>query len=307
MSYALSDDSDYPRITPAVKWLIAINVAIFFLQVTIVRADDMQQWLGFQSGDLGRSWWTIVTYMFVHAGLLHLALNMYTLFMFGPRVEHAWNTREFTRYYILCGLGGWLAHLMFVKNGLLVGASAAVMGVMLAYAVRWPDDEVYLFGLVPIKVKWLVAIFALSNLVSGIGMGTAGSGVAYLAHLGGMATGALILWTSSATGIDKLRQRVTQIPDVPDETPRAIPRSLPRSREKAHDVDDIVARSKAALARRQPSAPQATARPVKHAEPLTRTEELNLLLDKISEYGIESLTSEERKMLDDVSKSLRQE
>ncbi len=307
MSYALTDDTDYPRITPAVKWLIAINVAIFFLQVTIVRADDMQRWLGFQSGDLDRSWWTIVTYMFVHGGLLHLAVNMYTLFMFGPRVEHAWSAKDFTRYYFICGFGGWLAHLLFVKNAGLIGASAAVMGVMLAYAMRWPDDEVYLFGIVPIKVKWLVAIFALSNLVSGIGMSATGSGVAYLAHLGGLAAGFLYLRTTSSVGFDKLRQRVTQIPDVPDETPRAIPRSLPRSREKAHDVDDIVARSKAALARRQPSAPQATARPVKHAEPLTQKEELNLLLDKISEYGIESLTSDERRMLDELSKSLRRE
>src|SRR5688572_8793712 len=255
MSYAHAEDAEYPRVTPAVQWLIAINVAIYFLQLTVVGADNMQLALGFQVRDLGHSWWTIVTYMFAHGGFWHLALNMYTLWLFGPRVEHAWSAGEFSRYYILCGLGGWFAHLLFARNSLLIGASAAVLGVTLAYAMRWPDDEVYLFGVVPLKVKWMVAMLIVANLVGGMTAGEQASGIAYLAHLGGLAAGWLYLRTSSATSIDRLRQRVSQIPEVPDETPRAIPRSLPRSREKVQEIDDIVAKSKAAVARRPVVAP----------------------------------------------------
>jgi membrane associated rhomboid family serine protease len=244
MSYVLPDESESPRITPVVQWLIAINVAIYFLQLTVVGADNMQQALGFHIADLSKSWWTIATYMFVHGGFWHLAFNMYTLFLFGPRVEQAWSAGEFSRYYILCGIGGWFTHLLFARNAPMVGASAAIFGVMVAYAMRWPDEEIYLFGVVPLKVKWLVAILAITNIVSGMTSGQS-TGVAYLAHVGGMATGWLYLRTSSATSIERLRQRVSQVPDVSDESPRAIPRSSSRSRERVQDSDDIVAQSKA--------------------------------------------------------------
>jgi membrane associated rhomboid family serine protease len=303
MTHALTDDLESPRITRAVQWLIAINVAIYFLQLTIVGADNMKLTLGFTASHLSLSgaWWTVLTYMFVHGGFWHLVLNMYTLWLFGPRLEHAWSPAEFTRYYILCGLGGWLFHLLFAREGLLIGASAAVLGVMLAYAVRWPGDEVLLFGIVPIKVKWLVAALAGVNLLGGIVTGGSGGGggVAYLAHLGGLAAGWVYLRSSTSASISRFRQRVSQLPDLPDETPRAIPRTLPRARERGREIDDIVARSNAALGRRTaPATPLAT----KDARRLT---DLNDVLDKISEQGIDSLTSAERRLLEEMSKELR--
>jgi membrane associated rhomboid family serine protease len=306
MSYQVADDTENPRITPAVQWLIAINVAIFFLQLTVVRPADVQQTLGFEVQDLGRSWWTIGTYMFVHGGWLHLALNMYTLYLFGPRVERAWSGPEFARYYLLCGLGGWFAHLLFARNAILFGATAAVLGVMLAYAMRWPDDEVYLFGVMPLRVKWTVAMLAAVSLVTGMAATeVAGTdrltGVAYLAHLGGLAAGWLYLRTSSATSLDRLKQRVSQIPDVPDETPRPIPR-LPRSREKVQEVDDIVAKSKAAVARRQASSPPT---PSPKVAPKRPDDQLNVVLDKISEHGLDSLTLDERRILEEMSRKLK--
>ena len=300
MSYAFADEQDPPQITPAVKWLIAANVAVMFLQLTIVGAPQMQSWLGFQLSDLQGSWWKIFTYMFVHGGLLHLGLNMYTLWLFGRRVEQVWTPGGFARYYIWCGLGGWLFHLLVSRDGQLIGASAAVFGVMLAYAMRWPDDEVLLFGIVPMKVKWLVAMLVVINLVWGIrSIGSQGGGVAYFAHLGGLAFGWLYLRTPSAQSIDRLRQRVSQLPDVPDETPRAIPRSMPRTRERGNEIDEIVAKSKAVVTKRQPVIQSPTKARGK------RSEALNLVLDKISEQGLESLTSEERRLLEDMSRQLR--
>ena len=298
MSYALADEQDPPRITPAVKWLIAANVAVAFLQLTIVGNAQMYRWLGFELTDLNGSWWKIFTYMFVHGGILHLGLNMYTLWLFGRRVEMVWSPGGFARYYVWCGLGGWLAYLPFSRGATLVGASAAVFGVMLAYAMRWPDEEVLLFGVIPMKVKWLVAGLVFTNLLMGIGTMGGGSQVAYFAHLGGLAFGWLYLRTPTPQSIDRLRQRVSQLPDVPDETPRAIPRSLPRTRERGNEIDEIVAKSKAVVTKRQPVAPP--------ARTITkRADALNLVLDKISEQGLDSLTADERRLLEEMSRQLR--
>ncbi len=300
MGLAYTDDTDYPRLTKAVQWLIAINVAIYFLQLTVVGAQNMLPALGFSADDLSRSWWTIGTYMFVHGGFWHLALNMYTLYIFGPRVEHAWSAGEFTRYYVLCGLGGWFFHLLFARESLLIGASAAVLGVTLAYASRWPDDEVLLFGVVPLKVKWMVALMVALNLIGGMSEGQ-GGGVAYLAHLGGLAAGWLYLRTASGSGgIDRFKQRVTPATDIPDETPRAIPRSMPRAREKGNEIDDIIARSNAVVSRRPaPPSPPLGAKGVK------RMSDIDMVLDKISQQGIDSLSDDEKRMLEEMSKELR--
>jgi hypothetical protein len=243
--------------------------------------------------------------MFVHGGFLHIALNMYTLYLFGPRVERAWSAGEFTRYYILCGLGGWLFHLLFARDSLLIGASAAVFGVMLAYAMRWPNDEVYLFGVMPVKVKWLVAIMAVANVVAGIQGAGDQTGVAYLAHVGGLAAGWLYLRTSSATsGIDRIRNHVAQAPDYPDEMPRAVPKSAPRAKEKSEDIDDVIARSKVAASERRVSPAreaQASTPPPAARTPST----LDAVLDKISRQGIESLTRDELEVLEAASRKLR--
>lgn len=304
MSYPFTDDTEPPPITPAVKWLIAASVAVFFLQLTVVRPLDMYGALAFKMVDLqaGR-WWTIFTYMFVHGSLLHIAVNMYTLWMFGRRVEHVWSPGAFTRFYLWCGLGGWLFHLLFARNvGFLLGASAATFGVMLAYAMRWPDDEVFLFGIVPMKVKWLVTALVVVNLVMGISTAGPGGGSAYFAHLGGLAFGWLYLRTPSAQSIERLRQRVSQLPDVQDETPRAIPRSLPRQRERerGNEIDEIVAKSKAVVTRQRPAA-----RPASSKKRDSRADALNVVLDKISQKGLGSLTSEERKLLEEMSRELR--
>src|SRR5205823_16835 len=133
-----------------------INVAVTFLQMTVTSYADMLTWFGFDAAALPGRWWAAVTYMFVHAGLWHLVANMYGLYLFGPRLEQAWGYRKFTWFYLLCGLGGVAFELLFIRDGALVGASAAVFGVMTAYAMQWPDEEVYLMFVVPMRVRTLV-------------------------------------------------------------------------------------------------------------------------------------------------------
>jgi membrane associated rhomboid family serine protease len=255
-----------PRLTAAVQWLIVLNVALFVVQATVFSPADVQATLGFTSHNVGHAWWTIGTYMFVHTGFWPLALNMYALWLLGPRIEAMWGSREFVRYYVFCGLGGWFAHLAFVPgDAVLLGASAAVFGVMLAYATLWANEQVFLFGLVPTTTRWLVVFIGALNLAGGLTSGDGTTGMAYLAHLGGVAAGWLYLRATAAVNISRLRQSVSQVPDEPDDVPpRAVPKSMPRTRgrESLQNIDDVVAQSNAAVAKRPPRrTPRAMTRP----------------------------------------------
>jgi membrane associated rhomboid family serine protease len=310
MTYPSSSDSqDYPRITPAVQVLIAINVAMLFLQWTVGgMIPALRPGVLAYHGDPLRAWWTPVTYMFVHAGLWHLALNMYTLWVFGPRVEHTWGTRRFVWFYLWCGLGGVLAHALFGASGSsLVGASAAIFGVMLAFAWQWPREEIYLFGVLPMRVSVLVGILAGVNLLQGIAAaasGGVGSGVSYLAHLGGFAFAFLYLHAPGAGSIERLRQHVSSVPDGSD-SPRAIPPRTARSRTRVDEVDEIVAKSKAIVGKQKQLKHQPVRGTLPHAPGDVKTAEVDRLLDKISAEGMESLTDEEREVLSEFSRRLR--
>ncbi|HEX7546818.1 MAG TPA: rhomboid family intramembrane serine protease [Gemmatimonadaceae bacterium] len=298
-----SPEAPASRLTSAVQWLIAINLVVYFVQLTILKPGDVQLALGFQTKDLGHQWWTIGTYMFVDGGFWALALNMYALWLFGPRLERRWGGREFVRFYLFCGLGGWFAHLAFVPgDSLLLGASAAVFGVMLAYASLWSEEPLFVFGMIPTTVRWLVIFVGVLNIVGGITTTGAQGGIAYLAHAGGIAAGWLYLRMTAAVNLEQVRQSVSPVPDEPEDVPpRAVPRTLPRSRAREREnIDDVVARSNAAVTRR-------TASPRAVRETRAELTTLDQLLDKISARGLESLTAEERDLLVEESKRRRTE
>ena len=307
------DDHERPRMTRSVQVLLAVNVAMLFLQWAVVSDADAFAVLGFQTGSLQRTLWSAVTYMFVHYGVWHLTLNMYALLAFGPRLESAMGTRAFTLYYLWCGLGGAVAHMLFVRTGMLLGATAGVLGVMFAYWQQWPDEEVALFGVMPMR-PWTMmvllggAIMALGTMEAGTAV-AGGAKLAYAAHVGGIAFAWLYMRTPPAASIERLRQRISPAPDYPqDETPRAIPRTLPRARAQRDDVDEIVAKSKAVAAQQQQQRPApravATPAPAPHDEGAA---ELDRVLDKISLEGLDSLTPTERAVLDETARRLRAE
>jgi membrane associated rhomboid family serine protease len=300
------DEHEAPRLTRGVRVLLAISVAMLFLQRTVVSDADAFAVLGFQ----GRSVWSAVTYMFVHFSVLHLALNMYVLLLFGPRLESIMGTRAFTLYYLWCGLGGAIFHLLFARSGLLVGSSAAVFGVVFAYWQQWPRDEIALFGAIPMRGWALGALLIAANLALGVvgpaDPGSSASGWTYLAHAGGLPFGWLYFRTPPAASLDRLRQRISPAPDYPDEAPpRAIPRTLPRARTQRDEVDEIVAKSKAVASQNRPVTRVLTAAPRRRDD--VRVAELDRLLDKISSAGLDSLSAEERALLDESAKRLRGE
>lgn len=262
--------------TPWVRGLIIANAVVFLLQKTVFTGPWFLETFAFSPAGAADQWWSFATYMFVHGGLLHLAFNMLMLFFFGPAVEGRMGAKGFAVYYFVCGMGG--AIFSFAVSLLtpvmpFVGASAAVFGVSLAFAMHWPNAPIYVFPLpVPIKAKWLVIFLATINLLAAIT--SAQDGVAHLAHLGGFLFGFIFLKSEAS-----LRRQASA---AVRRSPRLV-RSPPAHRAEQPQE-------------KEPSQPG-------------RSEiqaELDRVLDKISESGLDSLTPEERLLLDDMSRQLRE-
>lgn len=134
--------------------------------------------------------WQLVTYMFLHGGFWHIALNMFIIYMFGSALEQVWGSDRFLRYYFVCGLGAAAFSFIFSFNTTVIGASGAGYGILLAYAILFPDAQIYVWGLFPVRARTLVFVLIIIEFASGI-MG--GDGIAHFAHLGGMAAGFLYM------------------------------------------------------------------------------------------------------------------
>ncbi len=289
-------------ITPGVQALIALNVLVYFVQLTSpVGAADVAAWLGLSASEFPAHWWAIGTYMFVHAGFAHIATNMIMLWMFGPRVERAFGMRAFIYFYLWCGLGGAIFHLLFVQHGGVVGASGAVVGVVLAYALKWPDDEVYILGIMPMRAVWL----AVWTIAWNVGMafaditGYSSGSVAWMTHVGGLVFAWIYLHGPTSSSFEKIRRHVATVPD--DTNPQPIPKMQrpQKRRDGLPSADEAVARSNA-IVKRRPQSPMLTA-----PSPKARTEDVNALLDKISREGMGSLSGDERELLQEISRKLR--
>ena len=296
----LYEAPESPRMTRAVQWLLALNIGVYFLQLTLFGSDAIYSALALDPARFPSAWWTVLTYMFVHAWLAHLAFNMFTLWMFGPRLEQVWGTRSFVQFYLWCGLGGAIAHLVFAQHSAVIGASGAISGVLVAYALRWPDEEVYLFGVIPMKSRWLIAAMIGMNIIFAL---SPSSGIDWTAHIGGMAFGWIFLKLSSLGGLTRVRGWVSALPEESEDMPRAVPRHRSPLRDQARGVDEVVARSNAVVLRES--------KPLQHVpkqeSPKEYAARVNRVLDKISQQGIDSLTRDERRLLEEMSRKLRDE
>ena len=126
--------------------------------------------------------------MFLQAGFRHILFNMVGLYFFGPRLEERLGSKGFLRLYFLSGLGGGAFSFVFSFGAPVVGASAAVYGVLIGFAMYWPREPIYIYGVLPVQARWLATFLVLVSLYSGIS--GSGGGTAHFAHLGGLAVGA---------------------------------------------------------------------------------------------------------------------
>src|SRR5438552_2759225 len=181
--------------TPWVRRLFVANLVVFLFQMTIFVDPRFLTTFGFVPLRALAQPWPFLTYMFLHGGPLHLAFNLLALYVFGPEVEERMGGGPFLCYYLLCGLGGAVLSfvlMQFRPVELVIGASAAVYGVLLAFAWAAPDRPIYVFPLPePIPAKWLVTFAVAVSLALAIFPPI--DKVSHLAHLGGFGAGFLYL------------------------------------------------------------------------------------------------------------------
>jgi len=262
----------FGRITPGVKWLLYINGGVYLLQLISRHSFDV--WFGLNSTFILNylTIWQFVTYMFLHGGFFHIFFNMFILWIFGCEVERAWGTKEFLKYYFITGIGSailsFFIYFVFSMNVVMIGASGAIYGIILAFAFMYPNRVItlFLFLVLPIsmKAKYLAMMLAGISLFSGISnmFGETSDITAHFAHLGGMLVGYLYLKSDWRTQqfFSKIKPRV-----------------------KPHKVKMKVYRSE---------------------KPEDLQKQVDNILDKINEVGYEKLTRSEKDILKKASEDL---
>lgn len=205
------------NVPPAVKNIIIINVLVMVM--TSLREGFMfEHFALFYPTSPFFRWWQPVTHLFMHGGFMHIFFNMYAVYIFGSVLERIWGTKKFLIYYFVTGLGAALVHtgvewlqmqywmtaaaegstaaltsIHALKMTPTVGASGAVFGLLMGYAMLYPDSIMTLiFPPISMKAKWFVLIYAAIELLTGI-TGT-GAGIAHFAHLGGLIFGFLLIY-----------------------------------------------------------------------------------------------------------------
>ncbi len=295
------------QVTPLVKILLIANAGVFLLTLVVGRG-AMFDLFAFSPGRLLERPWGMVTYMFLHAGLWHLLMNLLFIFFFGPRLEARWGSQLFLKFYLVCGLGGVLLSFAF-SDAAIVGASAACYGVMLAFAMMWPNQRVYVWALFPVKVKWLVGFLVALSFASAIGASQ--DGVAHLAHLGGAAVGFLMVKSGWMPTFNSKRYLGMADLDAAMGGPDGRGRGGRNWRQLARMLGVVTPTPKlwkkddADIAGRDPRHAEAVRIVKEHVAEVRKRRELDQVdevLDKISMQGINSLTEEERALLNRVSR-----
>src|SRR5438477_2834901 len=183
--------------TPAVKTLVIACVIGFFLQIIdqFAGGRSLTYEFGLVPAMVTQKYylWQLVTYIFLHGGFFHILFNMFALYMFGSELEATWGTRQFTKFFFICGIGAAITSVVASPQSPIpiIGASGAIFGLLLAYGVLFPNRLIYLYMIIPIPAKWFVVIFGAITFLSALSAN--GSGVAYVAHLGGMLFGFIYL------------------------------------------------------------------------------------------------------------------
>lgn len=214
----------FQLIPTVIKNLIIINCLIFLAQYSLGNTINFKMEDLFALHDIRSPLFRphqLITYLFLHGGWDHVLYNMFALWMFGSILENYWGPKRFLVFYVICGLGAAVAHLavlypemtpnfiefhnapdsiqqeyMYAHNAIInsatLGASGAVFGCLAAMGYLFPNNLIYLYFFVPIKVKWFVLGYAALELFSGVNP-TAGDNVAHWAHLGGGLVGLLLV------------------------------------------------------------------------------------------------------------------
>ena len=269
-----------------IKWLLISNVLVFLLAGFALRGAPFDAYTAkllylfpVKSGDF--QVWQLFTYMFMHGSFMHLFFNMFALWMFGMQLENDWGSRKFLVYYFLCGIGAGISNLilgpLFGASAPTVGASGAIYGVLLAFGITYPNQHVFMVPFfIPVPAKYVVSMYIVLEVLS---LG-ATDGVAHFAHLGGAAVGFVYLMIarrgmSFQRMFSKARDQFVPRERVGEYSSYQNRNVTDAKYYDLHDEEDRI-----------------------------NQEQIDEILDKISQHGYQSLSEKEKKILFDASKKL---
>jgi membrane associated rhomboid family serine protease len=195
MSFQEFKPRQFDQIPLVVKNILIINMVLFIAKYLLNNTINLDQYLDlFPIGTPNFKPHQFITYMFMHADISHIFLNMLGVYMFGSILENIWGAKRFMNYYLLCGLGAAALQLAISafnnEYTILLGASGSVFGLLVAFAVMFPNTELQVYFVIPVKAKYLVIGYSLFELYNGF---FSNDQVAHFAHLGGLIVGVIIM------------------------------------------------------------------------------------------------------------------
>jgi membrane associated rhomboid family serine protease len=257
-------------ISKAVKYLLYVNAGVFLLE--LLWGAQLIHIFGLTPVLVRKGYlWQIFTYMFLHGGFFHILFNMFALWMFGCEIERAWGTKEFVRYYFITGVGAGVLTFLLSFNSTIptIGASGAIFGILVAFAMMFPDRPIYLYFLLPIKAKYLVMFFAVIELFASFRHTS--DGIGHFAHLGGMVIG--YIYIKSDWRIFRFFRFSRYLGYLRELRYKRRMKVINKNREREQRL----------------------------------LERVDQILDRINQVGYDNLTKEERKALEEASQLLSQQ
>ncbi len=266
-------------ITKTVKNLMIINGAIFLLQqfVSLFAPGEIEQLFGLHHVGLFHEFkiWQPFTYMFLHGSWLHIIFNLIALWMFAGELELKWGKKTFLQYYLFSGLGAGIFisimnFIVFNKFGhspITIGASGAIFGILLAYGITWPNREVLLYFVFPVKIKYLIIGFGIMEFFGTLSSATgAGGNISHIGHLGGLLSGFIYIMYNRGKDQNIFNK------SAPGSNTGVINDLLKKERlkKKQQEIDKRIEAKKV----------------------------IDMLLEKIAREGMSSLSVKERKLLE---------
>lgn len=291
--------SVFPKV---IKNLLIINAAVFFVQVIannlMVGGKPLwyilNYWFALNPLAEGFNFqvWQLITYQFMHGSFTHILFNMFALWMFGMEIENYWGEKKFLTYYLLCGVVAGLFQLFLTPilgsaAAVTIGASGAVYGVLIAFGLMFPNRLIFLYFLIPVKAKYLIGFLIVLEFML---VDSAQSNVAHLAHLGGALAGFLfILFDKSIDVPIKRMLNISSGYRQQSNIQNPFSGLADKFKRRTQNIED---------------AKYYDINQKKDEETHITQEEIDKILDKISESGYQNLTEREKKILFDASKKM---
>ena len=233
----------FPSLTPVVKGLLIINVAVFLIN-TIFSSQEgtgmtfLEKYFALYPISLFyiAQIWRLITYQFLHSGFNHILFNMLGLFFLGPSLERQWGGKKFLTFYLSCGVAGGLFYILlvmagFLSAGLMVGASGAILGVLTACAILFPHFVVFIV-IFPVPIRAAAVIFMGIAFYTVFSKGANAGGEA--CHFAGIAVGAIYVLSDSWRSALKLRFKASRWEKY-IESERRLRLEVDRILKKVHD------------------------------------------------------------------------